>query len=105
MSAFHWAGDQLAIDLPGAHVVFTTRRGGVSGGPYASLNLGLLTEDDPAAVTENRRRLADGLGVALLQGRQVHGTTVVRADRPHAVPPESDGQATAAAGVAPIVLT
>jgi YfiH family protein len=105
MSAFRWAGDHLAIDLPGAHVVFTTRRGGVSDGPYASLNLGLLTEDDPAAVTENRRRVTDGLGVALLQGRQVHGTTVMRAGRPHAVPPESDGQATAAAGVAPIVLT
>jgi YfiH family protein len=105
MSAFRWAGDHLAIDLPGAHVRFTTRRGGVSTGPYASLNLGLLTEDDPAAVAENRRRLADGLGVALLQGRQVHGTTVTRATAPHAEPPEADGQATARAGLAPIVLT
>jgi YfiH family protein len=105
MSAFRWAGEHLAIDLPGAHVLFTTRRGGVSGGPYASLNLGLLTEDDHAAVAENRRRVADGAGAALLQGRQVHGATVVRADAPHDVPPESDGQATAAAGLAPIVLT
>jgi YfiH family protein len=105
MSGFRWAGDQLAVELPGAHVRFTTRRGGVSAGPYASLNLGLLTEDDPAAVAENRRRVAGGLGVALLQGRQVHGTTVLRASAPHAGPPESDGQATAAPGLAPTVLT
>lgn len=105
MSGFAWVGDQLAIELPGAHVRFTTRRGGVSMGPYTSLNLGLLTDDDPAAVAENRRRLADGLGVALLQGRQVHGTTVLRASAPHAEPPESDGQAAAAPGLAPIVLT
>ena len=34
-------GEHIAADLPGAHVLFTTRRGGVSTGPYASLNLGL----------------------------------------------------------------
>ena len=41
--------------LPGAHVTFTTRQGGVSVGPYESLNLGILTADDPEHVTENRR--------------------------------------------------
>jgi polyphenol oxidase len=47
---FRAAGEHIAADLPGAHVLFTTRRGGVSTGPYASLNLGLFTEDDPAHV-------------------------------------------------------
>ena len=46
--------------------VVTTRHGGVSTGPYASLNLGGHVGDDPTAVTENRRRLAAELGVARL---------------------------------------
>src|SRR5207249_1169037 len=40
---FRPAGEHIAIDLPGATALFTTRRGGVSSGPYASLNLGLTT--------------------------------------------------------------
>lgn len=64
-------------------VVFSTRLGGVSAGPYSSLNIGLLTEDASEAVTENRRRLlraacADPERVTWL--RQVHGGTVRRAD-------------------------
>ncbi len=51
---FYARGEQFAIDLPGARAVFTTRRGGFSGGPYASLNLGRLTDDDPLAVEQNR---------------------------------------------------
>lgn len=46
--------------------VVTTRHGGVSAGPYARLNLGGHVGDDPAAVTENRRRLAAELGVGKL---------------------------------------
>ena len=63
--------------LPGATVTFTTREGGVSNGPYRSLNLGILTEDDPANVTENRRRAASEAGVEpdrMAMGFQVHGT-------------------------------
>ena len=41
---FYARGDHLAIDLDGAHVVFTTRRGGASTGPYESMNLGRLTD-------------------------------------------------------------
>jgi YfiH family protein len=44
-------------------VVFSTRAGGVSEGPYESLNLGILTGDDPARVVENRRLLADRSGI------------------------------------------
>lgn len=44
-------------------VVFSTRVGGVSEGPYESLNLGILTADDPVRVVENRRLLAGRAGI------------------------------------------
>ena len=44
----------IEVDLPGARVAFTTRLGGVSEGPYRSLNLGVLTDDEPGRVAENR---------------------------------------------------
>ena len=73
--------------LPGASVVFTTRRGGVSDGPYESLNLGILTDDDPDRVTENRRRAAAQAGVEperVAMGWQVHGTELREWDAPPA---------------------
>jgi polyphenol oxidase len=60
-------------------VAFSTRAGGVSEGPYESLNLGILTADDPERVFENRRRLAGSVGIDPLATRmawQRHGTTV-----------------------------
>jgi YfiH family protein len=70
-------------EAPGPYrVAFSTREGGVSNGPYASLNLGLLTSDEPANVEENRRRLCAEVGAdpeRLALNRQVHGTTVRRA--------------------------
>ena len=66
----------------GAAVAFTTRQGGVSGGGFASLNLGFATPDDAAAVAENRRRalVAAGADPALaLSLRQVHGKVVLEA--------------------------
>jgi len=64
----------------------TTRVGGVSAGPYASLNLGLRTEDDPAAVAENRLRLSRLLPQPPRWLQQVHGNTVVDADSLNDVP-------------------
>jgi YfiH family protein len=95
----------LELDLPGAHVRFTTRAGGVSEGPYASLNLGSWTDDDPCAVAENRRRAADDRPLAF--GRQVHGTRVLTVDgaTPGDAIADADGVATAASGVAALVLT
>ena len=52
---FRWHGDHIAADLPGGSVLFTTRRGGVSEGPFASLNLGRLTDDDGANVDAQPR--------------------------------------------------
>jgi len=73
------------IDLPGARAVFSTRVGGVSEGPYSSLNLGILTDDDPGRVAENRRRAAHAAGLepgAIAMGWQVHGTEIRKWDRP-----------------------
>jgi YfiH family protein len=107
---FYVRGEHLAVDLTGARVVFTTRRGGVSIGPYESLNLGRLTADRPEAVTHNRALLQAQLGVALAHIRQVHGTGVRRITAPPdelggpGDLPQFDGQATALENVAPMVL-
>ena len=71
--------EHVAIDLPGARAVFTTRRGGVSGGPYASLNVGLRTDDAPENVHANRERVTALVGVVPSFIRQVHGTAIHRA--------------------------
>jgi YfiH family protein len=106
---FTVSGVHVAVELaPGAHAVFTTRRGGVSAGPYASLNLGRFTADDPDAVERNRAAVATELGVRLASMRQVHGNRVVRVRDLRGdgePPPEADGQATALSGVAMTVLT
>ena len=70
-------------DGPSGYVVaFTTRRGGVSTGPYESLNLSRLTEDEPANIEENRRRVCASVGAdpeRVAMNRQVHGATANRA--------------------------
>ncbi len=103
---FTWTAGQIAIDLGDVRVRFTTRRGGMSTGPYESLNLGGSTDDDPAAVQANHRVIAAALGydsTTRAWGRQVHGAEVqirdavpCEGDEPRAV----DGQATALGGVA-----
>ena len=70
-------------DAPGPYgVVFTTRAGGVSEGPYASLNLGATLGDEPARVDENRRRACAAVGAdvaRLALNRQRHTPLVHRA--------------------------
>ncbi|ARA94023.1 MAG: peptidoglycan editing factor PgeF [Bacteroidetes bacterium] len=88
-------------DVPDLAVAFTTRRGGVSRPPFATLNLGLSTADDPAAVQENRRRMAVALGLpgaALAIAGQVHGADVATVSRP-GLYPGLDGLVTRARGV------
>ncbi len=68
--------EHMTVALPGAQVVFTTRRGGVSRGPFESLNLGRLTDDNRESVVSNRRGLQERAGRRLAMVRQVHGTTV-----------------------------
>jgi YfiH family protein len=100
----------IEVELPGARALFSDRHGGVSQGAFASLNLGRLTADEPAAVDENRRRLGERVGLGwdrFCYGKQVHGASVRRATeppgpgRPYA---EEDGQATALHGAAAIVF-
>ena len=106
----------LEAELPGARAAFSARHGGVSGPPFESLNLGVLTGDGLGAVRENRHRLAGAVGISperVLIGRQVHGTDVARrATAPEPSPfaepgprlPGVDGQATNRAGLAPLVF-
>lgn len=63
---------------------FSLRQGGVSVGPFESLNLGRTLGDEPAHVAENVRRFAEAVGVApaqLMEVSQVHGRTVAEANR------------------------
>jgi len=64
----------------------STRHGGASTGPFATLNLGRRGGDDPAAVDQNRERVAALAGARardLTFGRQVHGATVAEVTRAH----------------------
>jgi hypothetical protein len=88
---------------------FFGRRGGVSTGRYDSLNAGPGSADDPAAVAENRARVADTLGArpaALVSLHQVHGRDVVVAEEPWPVTarPRADAMVTARPGLALAVL-
>jgi hypothetical protein len=65
----------------GVEVAFTTRCGGVSEGPYASLNLGVATGDEPGRVLENRRRAVAAIAGDPATGamaHQVHGAAVLK---------------------------
>ena len=69
-------------EAEGYAVAFTTRLGGVSEGPYASLNLGRKSGDDVECVDENRRRMCEAVGADLEKlalNYQVHSTRVLRA--------------------------
>jgi polyphenol oxidase len=112
----------LQAELDGAVAAFSTRLGGVSEAPYDGLNLGLLTDDIPEAVTENRRRLAAALGFEPEQvviARQVHGTRLIEhpaesrgsfgtgyvQKEPRDGLPEADGHLVREPGLAPLVFT
>ena len=106
-----------ALDASGAQAAVTARSGGVSSGPYASLNLSLSVGDDPANVLENRRRLAAGFGARLADfvfAGQVHGAgvrVVSEADRGSGAfsledtIPATDALVTSAPGVVLAILT
>ena len=88
----------IDVSLPGGSVVFSTREGGVSEGPYSSLNLGILTDDDQSRVAENRARLARSGGLSpeqVAMGWQVHGVDLLEWHGP----PEGGGFAAPGAGL------
>jgi polyphenol oxidase len=96
------------LHLPGARAVFSTRRGGVSEGPYESLNLGLLTDDEPERVHVNRARLAEAARLdpeRIAMGWQVHGAELREWEgAPGAELPRVDGHLTREPGLALLVL-
>jgi len=78
-------GSPLLSSIPGLRHAFFTREGGVSDGIYASLNGGIGSQDAAANVTENRRRMAELMGVAperFLSVHQTHSPDVVVASGP-----------------------
>jgi len=85
---------------------FFGRTGGVSTGIFASLNCGPGSGDDPAAVTENRKRARDALGAAhLVTLYQTHSAQAVTVTAPWETGPQADAMATAVPGIALAILT
>ena len=95
---------------------FSTRKGGVSQGIFASLNLGLTRGDDPEHVRENYRRFLSAVGTmdktTFAMCNQVHGDTVraittadVKSDLYGKLHYEADGMMTAIPGVALVVFS
>lgn len=72
-----------ALESTGIRVAFTTRHGGASGDPFASLNLSFVSGDDGGVVRANRGRALAAIGAdagAWTSGRQVHGARVARVE-------------------------
>lgn len=98
-------GSSLLLAVPGVRHAFFTREGGVSNGIYASLNGGVGSNDDPAHVAENRRRMAEELNLApthFLTAFQIHSPDVVVATEPWdpASRPHVDAMVTKTPGLA-----
>lgn len=83
----------ILSDVPGIVHGFTTRDGGVSQGPFASLNLG-GSQDERASIDANRSRVVESLGrkdASFVALRQVHGNDVVQVTRLAGRSIEADG--------------
>jgi YfiH family protein len=95
----------LLSAIPGLRHAFFTRDGGVSEGFYGSLNGGLGSNDNPGHVAENRRRMAEQIGVApenFLSVWQIHSPDAVVANGPWegASRPRADAIVTRTEGLA-----
>jgi YfiH family protein len=98
-------GSPLLSAVPGLRHAFFSRDGGVSGGIYAGLNGGIGSSDAPASVAENRRRMAEQMGVTadhFLTLFQVHSPDVVVTSAPWATSsrPRADAIVTRSEGLA-----
>ena len=98
-------GSPLLSAVPGLRHAFFSREGGISAGIYAGLNGGLGSSDDPANVAENRRRMAEQMGVApshFLGVHQIHSSDAVVATGPWegASRPRADALVTRTEGLA-----
>lgn len=92
---------------PGVGAVMTTRHGGVSSGPFSSLNLRDGLGDDPLAVQENRARVLASMGALPAYLNQVHGAKVAHISasdvRPGAELRNADASVTTEPGLACVV--
>jgi YfiH family protein len=98
-------GSPLLSAIPGLRHAFFTRDGGVSSGIYESLNGGIGSNDDPTHVAENRRRMAEQIGVEpkhFLSVHQTHSPNVVVTSGPWPGPsrPLADAIVTRTEGLA-----
>ena len=94
----HWPAPQ------NVHALSTTRKGGVSAGPYAALNLGDHVGDDPQAVAANRASLQQELGDVIPRWlKQVHGVRVAGDGESTREP--ADAAVTAKRGAACVIMT
>ena len=89
---------------------FFGRRGGVSSGIYSELNCGPGSKDNPAAVRENRARVAAKIGIEaghLLSMHQIHSADAVTVSGPYSDTerPRADALVTDRPGLALGVLT
>jgi YfiH family protein len=91
-------------DRSGVTRAVTDRSDGVSAGRYAGLNLGAHVDDQPEAVAENRRRLAEKLGRPVLYMAQCHGADVAVVDGMPVQAPRCDAVVTRSPEVALAVL-
>ena len=102
--------ESLQVELLPMPHGFFTRRGGVSQGPFASLNCSLSSQDDRDAVLQNRARVADRFDLAqdcLLGCTQVHGIDVVVVEAPWSpgAGPRADAMVTRQPGLALGIIT
>jgi YfiH family protein len=94
------------VDIPPLTHGFCGRRGGVSQGDFARLNLSFGVGDDPQCVEENWRRLAAAVpGVRFVTMQQRHAADIAHIDERVLQPPEADALVTRCAGVALCILT
>jgi hypothetical protein len=87
---------------------FFGREGGASSGIFAGLNCGQGSTDQAEAVTINRARVAQSMGVeaeALVGVHQVHSADVVTVEGPIPVRPRADAMVTRVPGLALSILT
>jgi hypothetical protein len=100
----------LLSAIPGLRHAFFSRDGGVSDGIYARLNGGLGSNDDPSHVAENRRRMAEQMGVVpahLIGVHQIHSPDAVVATGPwqDGARPKADALVTQNVGLAITITT
>lgn len=93
------------LKLDGIRHGFFTRQGGISGGIYTSLNIGLGSDDERSSVLENRGRVADQLGIGadrLVSPYQIHSADVITVSAPFAQDADrkADALVTATPGLA-----